>query len=271
MKFDLYTLLTATELHVGTGSENIGIIDNPVQRDPVTDLPCIPGSGVKGAYREHFSGTEVSKFETYCFGPRSDDEGGYSGAIDFLSAYLISRPVRSDRRLYYHGTSPGVIRDQLDRFELMGVTLSGDLADALAWLAGLIPEKPLVFDGNDDAMLEEYFAVTQHPDTGYYDTLVRFFGGHVALFNDSDFRALRYPVNERIKVGKEKKDNNLWFDETVPRMSRFCMLMGTPTNLAEEDEKNILRFHERLAEGKLIHFGGHRTIGRGFCRVSKVS
>ena len=38
-----------TGLHIGTGaSGGIGLIDNPIIRDPITQEPIIPGSSLKG-------------------------------------------------------------------------------------------------------------------------------------------------------------------------------------------------------------------------------
>jgi CRISPR-associated protein Csm3 len=47
------TITVVTGLHIGAGRETmeIGGMDNPVMRDPVTDEPYIPGSSLKGKMR----------------------------------------------------------------------------------------------------------------------------------------------------------------------------------------------------------------------------
>jgi CRISPR-associated protein Csm3 len=47
------TITVVTGLHIGAGRESmeIGGMDNPVMRDPVTDEPYIPGSSIKGKMR----------------------------------------------------------------------------------------------------------------------------------------------------------------------------------------------------------------------------
>ena len=45
-----------TNMHVGNGDVNYNIIDNEVEKDPVTGYPTINASGVKGALREFFNG-----------------------------------------------------------------------------------------------------------------------------------------------------------------------------------------------------------------------
>src|SRR5689334_8903008 len=53
-KFTLTSYLSAeTGLHIGGGNENldIGGLDKPVIRDPLTKYPYIPGSSIKGKLR----------------------------------------------------------------------------------------------------------------------------------------------------------------------------------------------------------------------------
>ncbi|WRH67235.1 MAG: type III-A CRISPR-associated RAMP protein Csm3 [Planktothrix sp. GU0601_MAG3] len=47
------TLVVETGLHIGGGGENldIGGLDKPVIRDPMTQRPYLPGSSIKGKLR----------------------------------------------------------------------------------------------------------------------------------------------------------------------------------------------------------------------------
>ncbi|MCD4675191.1 MAG: hypothetical protein K8S18_04240 [Desulfobacula sp.] len=54
MTTTFYKIRTITNLHVGAGDANYGVIDNLVQRDVVTGLPVIHGSSLKGAIREFY-------------------------------------------------------------------------------------------------------------------------------------------------------------------------------------------------------------------------
>lgn len=53
----LLFLYTETPLHVGSG-EGLGAIDLPIMREKLSDLPVVPGSGIKGALREVFGDGE---------------------------------------------------------------------------------------------------------------------------------------------------------------------------------------------------------------------
>ena len=49
-----YILTALSNMHVGSGDANYGIVDKEVQRDVTDQLPTIHSSGMKGAVRELF-------------------------------------------------------------------------------------------------------------------------------------------------------------------------------------------------------------------------
>ena len=54
MPVQAYFIQCITNLHVGSGDANYGIVDKLVQRDTVYNYPTIHASSLKGALREHF-------------------------------------------------------------------------------------------------------------------------------------------------------------------------------------------------------------------------
>ena len=54
MKTNLYVITTMSNMHVGSGEYNTGVIDNLVQRDVINEYPNINSSSLKGAIREYF-------------------------------------------------------------------------------------------------------------------------------------------------------------------------------------------------------------------------
>ena len=54
---------TLTNMHVGSGDTHFGIVDNLIQRSPVTKVPVIHSSGLKGSLREYFVEPKLSKDE----------------------------------------------------------------------------------------------------------------------------------------------------------------------------------------------------------------
>lgn len=68
---------TETPLHAGSGT-GLGAIDLPLQRERMSDLPQVQGSGIKGALRELFRApgderTDQRNLEEALFGPRPPD------------------------------------------------------------------------------------------------------------------------------------------------------------------------------------------------------
>ncbi|MBK3331982.1 hypothetical protein GWK41_02735 [Persephonella atlantica] len=49
-KLEVYALAT-DPIHIGTGGYNIGRVDNTIVRDPITNIPKIPGSSLAGTWR----------------------------------------------------------------------------------------------------------------------------------------------------------------------------------------------------------------------------
>ncbi|MBK7696403.1 MAG: hypothetical protein IPI30_19460 [Saprospiraceae bacterium] len=54
MKPEFYLLRAVTNLHVGSGETNYGVIDKLIERDATTGFPCINSSGLKGAIKQKF-------------------------------------------------------------------------------------------------------------------------------------------------------------------------------------------------------------------------
>jgi CRISPR-associated protein Csm3 len=108
------TLLVDTGLHIGGGGENldIGGLDKPVIRDPLTDYPYLPGSSLKGKLRsilERFLNKSLNRpggSGTYRY--ESDDlDDGYSEVDGQLIPYEGARTCQLSRIFGSTGGSGG--------------------------------------------------------------------------------------------------------------------------------------------------------------------
>lgn len=113
-------ILVVTGLHIGTGgSGGIGLVDNPVIRDPLTRRPIVPGSSLKGRLRHALEvicgdesddvvrlfGSYVDNFEKRSFGRLllrdshlSDESAATLESVDNESLYVeIKTENRIDR------------------------------------------------------------------------------------------------------------------------------------------------------------------------------
>lgn len=269
MKKELYTITTLSNLHVGSGDINFNIIDNQVQRDAVTNLPTIHSSSLKGAFRE--ASGEGNQYTKYIFGPDNTDNNSHqTGAFHFFDASLLTRPVRSNKKAYFNATSPAVIKDFLSLLEEFDIAFDDALKDALIAFSKLIPKEnePLIFEKIDGVILEEYAASSGDHDVS---ALEAFLGTDLALFEDGDFKALDLPVLARnYLVNGESK--NLWYEEVVPKKSKFYFVVAKPTNLDDADKKENLDAYEKKFDRTFkIQFGANKSIGYGFSKVQKVS
>jgi len=73
-KTSAYLLRALSNMHVGSGDNNYGIVDKQVQRDVIDPFPTIHSSGLKGAFRELLeSGGTVPETINNIFGTAKDD------------------------------------------------------------------------------------------------------------------------------------------------------------------------------------------------------
>ena len=102
-----YYVHAISPVHVGSGDADAGA-EQTVMRNPVTGLPLIPGSGVKGALRALARSRQLP--EGALFGVGSDDGNGHAGSVGFHDANILLLPVRSAAGTFAWVTSPYALR-----------------------------------------------------------------------------------------------------------------------------------------------------------------
>jgi CRISPR-associated protein Cmr4 len=256
-----FCIKTLTNLHVGSGDNNFGVVDNLVQRDVNTCLPTIHASSLKGALKEFFKDYLKLSQEEAKDNPFLNQVFGNiksAGQWAFLSADLLSRPLRSDKVPYLNATSPAVLARLAQRLKGLGVTPLKELEE-LAKLE-VASGTPLVFKQNlDGAIIEELDWKAKYSlidVTG----LTSLLGERLVLVHSADFQALDLPVIARnhLENGESK---NLWYEEVVPYDSRFGWLL-----LADvADQKNWDIFIQGLRNP--VQIGANASIGYGLCKL----
>ncbi|RYU93041.1 type III-B CRISPR module RAMP protein Cmr4 [Emticicia agri] len=266
MTTNLYLLVPQSNLHVGAGSSNYGIIDNLVQRDAIDQYPNIHASSLKGALREFFEEALNLKTESNkIFG--SADEG--KGNCVFSEGHLLGLPVRSNKRPYFIATSPYVLKKFLSISEEFGYKLDEDLKKDFKALSSLPTktEKPAVIASSviPDLKIEDLTEFTyQNPPLSKIHTLL---GTDIVLFSDEDFTyqcgdyALPVLARNHLENGISQ---NLWYEQVVPKMTRFYFTVDdyTPDTL----------FDTTLTSNtKLVQIGGNATVGYGRCKITNLN
>lgn len=251
-----YLITCLTNMHVGAGGTNYDVIDNIVQRDVITEVPTIHSSSLKGALREFFKnkwGENDGKLN-YIFGPDGNRNGGKDdggiGNFKFFAGDLLSLPVRATNKAYYNATSPFLI----ERVNLLAKNL-GLGKDILPSVSIEQEKSPQIANGGE--FLEDWKA---NSGLQLKDTRI---GNDIALFSEKDFKRLakKLPVIARNKVHVDK---NLFYEEVVPRETRFVFFV-----VKNDDEKG--KAFDELLENNVVQIGANGSIGYGFCKISKIS
>lgn len=247
-----------SNLHVGSGDNNYGVIDKQVQRDSVTGYPVIHASGLKGALREYFKQNEEGGIDlVHVFGSSVKGEDGgerdmLQGRFRFFEADLLILPVRAvDNEVFYRATASDILNNlqaQSDKLKA-GLTLQG------------------FQEGAEEKKFEQ-------------GTSKRYIGQN-SIFGDKSVELTREQFKEAIRnlpvVARNSLDNgqstNLWYEEIVPRQSRFVCFIAAPTENQEvnfTDEKKYETF-KNLLDGAVVQVGGNASVGYGYCHFTQIS
>lgn len=264
MKVYIYQLDAMTNMQVGNGEVNFGVVDNLIQRDAATDFPVVNASGIKGAFREYLSG---KCYITELFGSNPNDAKNHeSGKLRFFDASLIAMPVRCSNVPYLMGTCPMLINDYMSKCKVLGNSIDcGGMEKLLESI-----DKPLVLEKEyansiiEDCKWPAEIAGNVNDEAKSF--LKNLTGGRTVLFSDAEFRRLcdndHLPVIARNNLSE--RNRNLWYEQVLPRFSRLRFFV------LSENSKNLSEF-KKDTDRKLIQIGANATVGYGYCQLSLIS
>jgi CRISPR-associated protein Cmr4 len=257
-----YFIECITNMHVGSGDANYGVVDKLVQRDPVTHYPTIHASSLKGALREHFERIWVSDPDEVdnIFGKEA--KGGKeseSGEYKFFGADLVAIPVRSNYKQFSLTVSPELIKlTNLKCKLLTGKTIFNEINKIDFLFTNPQPKYDIYledekFEWNEHTSLLKCGGINSFDD--------RFANAENDKFNDF---AKNLPVIARNQL-ENGISKNLWYEEVVPHQSVFITYMSSTENHFSEFEGILIK------EGQSIQIGGNASIGYGLCKFHKIS
>lgn len=266
-----YLLHCKTNLHAGSGDTNYGIIDKMVQRDPVTNLPSIYASSLKGAFREYFEeGPEKNKLKDIAnqvFGSKTktEKENSTNGKTDiiFHEAQLIGLPVRSNKKPYFIATSKTALLNLVEKLALIGIPCDSLKAEVKALPD--VAENTALITGEDatDLLIEDFEDIECL--TTATNSIQQLVGKNIALFHENDFTDLcsdyNLPVIARNNL-ENGESKNLWYEQIVPHQSRFVFFT---VSVSGSD------LFEKAISGKAVQIGANSSLGYGHCSISKLS
>jgi len=283
-------LYCVSPVHLGTG-QAIGVIDNPIQRERHSGLPCFAGSGIKGAVRHGFEllGGERTLVEQM-FGPEAGASELYAGAVSFGDAQLVAMPVRSLRESFVYATCPYALERAARLLELVGVqpdwTGPGHVADGKVLVGGQAPLadgklhlEAFEYDAEPSdlpAKIGGYLARNALPGDNAYRYFREKLERHLVVLSDSDFAYFAQHatlVEAHVRINSETgaaDSGGLFYTENLPPESILLapVLVSKSRNSkngaqAAHEATSVLCKLKNAVNGKLLQIGGDATTGRG--------
>ena len=252
MKTVVYKIECLTNLHVGSGDVNYNIIDNEVEKDPVTGYPMIHASGVKGALRDamkNIEGVNVDKI----FGAAGTGDCGKPGTHKFLDAHIISRPMRVFGSKTISSISVFTIASINQYLKMLGAFGLNDYGFDSVETPDFANTSFLTNVAED--ILIEGEKISKIPDEilSKLNKLKDVLGESFALADNFDDYSLPVVARNHLENGISK---NLWYEEVVPHGTIMYF-----TVICENEA-------ETIAIPEITQFGGNASIGCGFCKVT---
>jgi len=307
--YNLFIIEALTPMHVGSGDITYGVVDNLIQRNPVTKIPVINASSLKGSLREHFE-KKIKASDTinalneeeikYLFGKSTeikteDDEKATTiksdsepGRMIVFEANLLTLPLRSSQKVYYNATSPQILKDYLKYYELFiskpnennmfNNVLEKFVNPQLTNKDFVIFEDLRGLEIEDFDKGEKFTTKDKDTDTKFENFLKTVFQldpSSLAIFNDKIFSSIcerKLPVIARNQIDDEKgTSKNLFYEEVLPRCAILYFYLGE-----EKVNSTSNGYYDKIkqyitADNEVIQIGANYSIGYGFTKMREVT
>ncbi len=277
MECKSYFVRCITNLHMGSGDVNFNVVDNEVQKDPVTGYPTMFASGIKGALRDHFETIQGDKVEKI-FGSsiqasrEGNRDSSQQGNVRFLTANLLFLPVRAAMGpvSYFMVTTKGLLQTWCQMYETLhgkelrpGLGKKIEALDPMAVYAGNSSEAIKVEykdypQADIKSISKEMLEVLQEECP---ETLPR-----LLILPEEDLRNIPLPVVARNQL-ENGISKNLWYEELVPHESIFCI--HVLSNGTSDGDQAVRDFDETIKKHPLVQFGGDATVGCGLTSLKE--
>lgn len=266
-------------LHAGTG-QGIGVIDLPISREKSTQIPMVPGSSLKGVFRDNCPQGQP------CVEIFGSDPGAATlsaGAVTFTDARLLLIPIRSLRGVFAWVTSPLLLqrltRDAQDVKGLPALPASIPLPPAEGCLVA--PGSALKMQNNQVVLEDLQLTCAENKDVEAWaawfgqtffaaDQLGASIKARLCIVPDDILSFLLETATEiaaRIRIDDEKKtvaQGALWYEESLPAETVLVSLV-----VAAWKKDEAFKVISQIAE-KPLQIGGKATVGRGLCKATLI-
>lgn len=294
-------LYCETPLHAGSGS-SLGIVDLPIQRERITNLPMIQASSLKGVLRAEVERLKKNKQITEAlFGPETQRAQEYAGCVSPHDARILLFPVRSLVGVFAWTTCPFVLERFKREATAAGIKVEWQVPQlpANSNRALVASETEIVADAT--VVLEEFAfnaKISQEaktiaewlrdkalPQSNEYKKWQEWLPKRFVILPDDafrDFTVMATEVINRIRIKQETKtveEGALWSEEHLPSETLLYAPIfiskplgdksKIPNDLKENNEpsaKKVLSFISNLNLDR-IQIGGDETLGKGITKI----
>jgi CRISPR-associated protein Cmr4 len=273
MDTQVYLIKPFTNMHVGSGKENAGIVDNTIQRDVLTTLPVINSTSLKGALREYAMKYFPGKVE-FVFGSGNEKKEGKEndmkanipGKYIFYSAHLLSIPARSDKFSFLNATCPQIVCDFLKQVTLLGNIIDDKILKAFKELLSISLDngvKAVCFEEAIEGSIVEFYDVKaslRNISKESLDILRNWLGDNFVWVDSNILKeniTNKLPVIARNNL-ENGQSTNLWYEEIIPRETIFYTFISAPK------EKWVIKFDKLI-----VQIGANASVGYGFSEMYK--
>lgn len=268
MYTQFYLIKPLSNLHVGSGDVSVGVIDNLIQRDVLTNFPAIYSSSLKGALREfckHQNLVDLKKI----FGSDAGDSQKIKGNFRFFDASLLAIPVRTSKTPYLMATSVELLQELVSKIEQFGVqeTKVDPLKKFIKDVGTVEDKKPIVSNKSlEGAIIEELDFKAEHKANVELSAISKIIEGNMVILSDENMRMIcdnnHLPVIARNHL-ENGSSANLWYEQVLPRYTQlYFAVVGNEQSSFHEFEKTI--------ESSPVSIGANASIGYGYCTISKL-
>lgn len=243
MNTHIFLITTKTNLHVGDESgSTFSVIDKAIQRDPLTKLPCINSSSLKGAIKEfcvynNTTGLDIKNI----FGSDVDASGkanhndSQKGNAIFFDAKLLLMPQQNDTDLFHYTTCEKVIEQMNEKIALFNKKEKE-----------AEKEKETQNYKVEDTLKKVKSIITNEKDI----TTVTFDKFKESCSDDN------LPIIAR-NVLENGESKNLWYEQVLPAETVFYAII-------REEGDNL----KNALNAELVQIGANATIGYGYCKFN---
>lgn len=285
MSSQLFYIHALSPMHMGTGAA-VGGIDLPHSREAATRLPNVPGSGIKGVWRDQFPRTTPENMRL--FGSDWIEGTRDQGALLFSDAWLLCMPVMSYVGDFAWVTSPmSLARFARERC----YTLPNVKPPALPRPSvnqAMVSQNCTLQHADHLYLHELKIKAIKHQDTQAWAELIarEVFAGEVdfetafierfVVVPEAELVLLsqvgaHVPMRNALDDNKTVKDGALWSEENMPAETIFWGTVAADTlqdrdNTTHLASDSLAQFMVLAQETPRLQLGGKATIGRGMCR-----